>query len=154
MVVRYRPKFLRVFVLKHVLWNRTLSFLLAFMFMSFKFSSVETVSLVGSFLAVNAVLILWCIKAAWTNEFNFTNLRISWPKNLWETILAYFRTPEVQPQERKESSDTQPTYCGNPRSKDEKVGRRQGSWPRILLRKSTMEPPIRVDDEEEGKAEV
>ena len=82
------------------------------------------------------------------------NLRISWPKNLWETILAYFRTPEVQPQERKESSDTQPTYCGNPRSKDEKVGRRQGSWPRILLRKSTMEPPIRVDNEEEGKAEV
>src|SRR5882762_10910207 len=72
-------------VLSHILCNSTLSFLLAFMFACFIYSSVATRSLVGAFLVAVTIFIIWCIITAWTPELNF---KIVWATKIWETAKA------------------------------------------------------------------
>jgi len=139
----------------YLVCHSTLSFLAAFLIACFFFSSSITRFLVGASLVAVSVLVAWCIITAWTHEFNITRLQLPY----WDTCKAFlhrFRMNDVESQERRESSET-PTYCGNSPSDDEKQsGKRQRSWSplTIFVRKSTVDPPIRVDSNEGEKSEA
>jgi len=135
-----------------LMWS-TLSFLAAFLIECFFFSSSVTRFLVGVSLVAVSVLVVWCIITAWTHEFNITRLQLPLPPH-WDrykkAFLQRFRM------ERKESSET-PTHYDNFPSDDEKQsGKRQRSWSPLMIfvRKSTVDPPIRIDSNEAEKSEA
>jgi uncharacterized membrane protein len=146
-------------VLSHILGNSTLSFLLAFMFACFIYSSVVTRSLVGAFLVAVTIFIIWCIITAWTPEFSQMNFKI-WATNTWETakeaVLSRARalTPKKESQEQRHLSET-PTFCGDSPTNEKQVGKRQGSWAiKFFVRKPTAGSPVPLDSDGQEMVEV
>jgi hypothetical protein len=141
-------------VLSHILCNSTLSFLLAFMFACFIYSSVATRSLVGAFLVAVTIFIIWCIITAWTPELNF---KIVWATKIWETakaVLLRARVLTPKKESQRHSSET-PTFCGDSPTNEKQVGKRRGSWAiKFVVRKPTAVSPVPLDSDGQEMVEV
>jgi hypothetical protein len=99
------------FVLFVVIPNRfpccsTLSFLAAFMIACFSFASSTTRLSVGAFLVAVSLLILWCIRTSWVNEYNVATLELPSRADLWNkcrAIFSYGGEPATESQEPRKN---------------------------------------------------
>jgi len=141
-------------VLNPFVCHSTLSFLAAFLIACFFFSNSTTRFLVGAFLVAVGVLIVWCIKTAWTDGFNLMTLeQLPWVIGRWNTCKAFLHrvtTHGVGCQERQESSEAP---SDSPNDDERQSEKRQRSW-LIFVRKPTADWPIRVDNNDSEARQV
>ena len=135
-----------------------ISFLAAFMIACFFFSSSATRFSVGGVLVAVSLLVLWCIRTYWVNEFNVATLWLPSGAALWNkcrAIFSYGGEPATEPREPVETLDSLTFHGDAPAGDERQNGTRQQSWPmRIFVRPSISGLPDRVDSDQRETTEV